>query len=681
MSWERFTLGVAILAIVLGTLGWAAVQVRRSLGLSWASGASARLVECVIGLAIVTFTSLMLGGLHWFAGWPLFVSLVGVSVILGVAARHWLPSPPDEPMVGADERDEKRQSSRRFESVAAVVALSVVGAQWVSHTAWALGHGMTEGDTLWYHGVFAARFVQTGRLDIFPDLGAAAQGYFPANSQMFHALTFFPFDRDLLSPVLNLGFGAIAVLAAYCIGRRRGLGAICVTAAAVVLGLPAIVGTHPGQATNDFACAALLLVAIAVLIEGGLEPVPISFAAIAAALSLGTKLTVAVPITVLTLALLVIAARRRRLTLAMAWLLPLVAFGAFWFVRNWARAGNPLPWYELNVGPLHFPAREHLADNASVADHLFEAHVWSEVFRPGLRLAFGRAWPLFVAAPGLAGLLIIGRGRRPAERLAGAVTVAAGLGYLTMPFTMELGGIAFSYTARYASPALLTGLVLLPLALRLDRARFWWRLLASVTGVILITVNASGANLDRFAPWRPSDRLLSVLVVVVIGMVVALARWGGRPMRVLLVVPVVVAIVFGGFVVQRHYLTHRYAQGAGLRLDRANEFLSRKDATSVAPFDTVQFYPFFGPSFANTVVVVSPPSFSTGSNLAAVRCREWERALRQQNPRFVLYAKDSVPKEAPARDWVARSPSVRVIERDATSTLFKVRGRLRLACP
>ena len=216
---------------------------------------------------------------------------------------------------------------------------------------------MTEGDTLWYHGVFAARFVQEGRLDFFPDLGNAAQAFFPANSQVYHAMAFFPFDRDLLSLVFNLAFAPLALLAAYCVGRRRGLGALCVTAVAVVLGLPGIVGVHPGQATNDVLCATFLLVAVALLLEGGIAPLPLALASVASALSLGTKLTVSVPLTVLTVLIVAEAVRRRRPALVVAWLAPLAVFGSFWFLRNWALVDNPLPFYDLHLGPLHFPDR------------------------------------------------------------------------------------------------------------------------------------------------------------------------------------------------------------------------------------------------------------------------------------------------------------------------------------
>ena len=671
LSFTRYLLGWLVLLGVGGAVVAAAVSARRAL-VGW-TGAPARLVEAVVALAIVTGTSFMLGAFHRFSGWPLALGLVAVSIVVRSLARRAGPA-------GRPWSSDEELRSRLIERCVAIVALATVGAQWISHTAWSLGHGMTEGDTLWYHGVFAARFVQTGRLDIFPDIGASAQGFFPANSQMYHALVFFPFDRDVLSPTLNLVLAALGVLAAYCIGRRRGLGALCVTAAALVMGLPAIVGTHPGQGTNDFLCATFLLVAIALIVEGGLEPVPLALAGIAAALSVGTKLTVALPLAVLTVAIIVVAVRRRNVGLVVAWLVPLAGFGAFWFLRNWVRADNPLPWYDLHLGPLHFPIRSRLADNASIAGHLFERDVWDRIWRPGLHQAFGRAWPVLVAAPGVGAIAMVGRSRRVGERVAGAVAVAAGIGYVVMPFTMELGGAAFAATARYASPALLLGLVMVPIALRLDRRGFLVRGAISLVALVVIVMNTVAPNVDRFAPWRLSDRFLAVVIVAIVIVAAGFGRIGGRPARYLLVVPVLLVLVGGGFFVQRDFSTHRYAVGAGLRLDPIDEYLSGHAPGRVLTFGTIQFYPFLGPSFANNVVVIAPPASSGKGIGPSVRCHEWERAFRRVNSRYVVDGGEFVPVERPDAAWF-HTPGLRRVAHTKVAALYEVHDPLRLACP
>jgi len=670
LGFGRYLGGCLLVAVAAVSVGRAAVTLRSAL-LPW-KGAPARLAETTIGLALATGVALLLGGVHRFSGWPVFVGFLALGLLVPplarTIARRW-------PVAGAEVREPEVPGPRAtlVERVVAVVAVAVVAAEWLSHTAWAFGHGMTEGDTLWYHGVFAARFVQTGRLDILPDIGAAAQGYFPANSQMFHAIAFFPFDRDLLSPVLNLLFAGLALLAAYCIGRRRGLGAVCVTGAALVLGLPAIVGTHPGQATNDLLCATFLLVAVALLVEGGIAPVPLALAGAMGALALGTKLTVALPLAVLTLVVVVLAARARRPGLLIAWLVPLVGLGAFWFLRNWVRVDNPLPWYDLHLGPLHFPIRSKLDDNASVAHYLFDGDMWTRIFRPGLHQAFGPWWPAIVAAPAVAGAALFGRDRSVGERIGAVVALAAGVGYVVMPFTMELGGAAFAATARYAAPALLVAVVMVPVALWLDRWPTTARRFGAVALLAGILVDALVPDVERFAPWRVADRPLAIGLVLVGFVVGAALRFGPR----LLVVPLrLLGLVVAGFAVQSHYLERRYAVGAGLRLDYLNQYVSRHPPMRLAPFETIQFYPLFGPSYANAVEEVMPPRTAHSAE-PGVRCREWETALRAAHVRFVLLGPDFVPQERPERAWFRR---MQLVAAHGRTRLYRARGPLTLDC-
>src|SRR5581483_8092371 len=159
----------------------------------------------------------------------------------------------------------------RWEVAAAVAAIAVVAVQWVSHTAYAFGRGMTHPDTLWYHQPFAATFVQQHAFTGIDSLGYDAARWFPFNSQVLHALGMLAFGRDVLSPVLNLGWAALALLAGWCIAERRGAGHVGVLAVGAALSLPILTATQPGQASSDIACAAFFLAAIALLLEGALD--------------------------------------------------------------------------------------------------------------------------------------------------------------------------------------------------------------------------------------------------------------------------------------------------------------------------------------------------------------------------------------------------------------------------
>ena len=72
--------------------------------------------------------------------------------------------------------------------------------------------------------------------------------------------------RDTLSLFLNLGWLAIAFLAAWCVGRPYGRGHLSVVAVAILLECHTLVVREPGAAKNDLATAALLLAAIAILV-------------------------------------------------------------------------------------------------------------------------------------------------------------------------------------------------------------------------------------------------------------------------------------------------------------------------------------------------------------------------------------------------------------------------------
>src|SRR5205814_1352473 len=127
--------------------------------------------------------------------------------------------------------------------------------------------------------------------------------------------------RDVMSPLLNIGWGVLAALAAWCIGRSRGAAPLALLGLVVVVGLPALTATQPGQASTDIAGLALLLACTALLVEGDGEIASTALAGVAAGLALSTKLTVAVPILVLTIGVVWHSLRSRRPRLAVLWCL------------------------------------------------------------------------------------------------------------------------------------------------------------------------------------------------------------------------------------------------------------------------------------------------------------------------------------------------------------------------
>ena len=85
-------------------------------------------------------------------------------------------------------------------------------------------------------------------LDFVTKLGVgSAQQFYPYNAELLHGIAAMAFGRDVLSPLLNIGWGVLAALAAWCIGRSRGAAPLALLGLMVVVGLPSLTGTQPGR--------------------------------------------------------------------------------------------------------------------------------------------------------------------------------------------------------------------------------------------------------------------------------------------------------------------------------------------------------------------------------------------------------------------------------------------------
>ena len=96
---------------------------------------------------------------------------------------------------------------------------------------------MFGGDTTWYHMPFAARFAQedsTVHLHFTDPLRLVAW-FYPQSSELIHGTAIVLFKSDWLSPLINLVWLSIALLAAWCIGRPYKVGPATLVAAAIVL--------------------------------------------------------------------------------------------------------------------------------------------------------------------------------------------------------------------------------------------------------------------------------------------------------------------------------------------------------------------------------------------------------------------------------------------------------------
>lgn len=661
-----YAAGSVTLLAVTALLAWGAWRLREGLLPEW-SGAPARLAETVIVLAVVIGLAQILGTFGAFRRGPMLAACIAAGVLMGVTGRRMTPQP--------QPRAEKPPSRLpREELVAAVAATALVTAQWATHVGDAVRRGMTHADTLWYHAPYAADLAQSGRFTGLLDRNDVIQAYYPLNSNVVHALVTMPFERDVLSPFVNIGWAALALLAAWCIGRRRGVAGLSLLAAVVVLGLPMLGATQPGQASNDVAVSALLLAAIALLGEARLAPVPTALAGIAAGLAVGTKLTVLTPVAVLTVGVIVLALRARRAVTAVAWTAAVAVFGSFWYVRNWVDVGNPLPWFDIHLGPLSLP-KSVVDTGDTVAAQLPEGWSWMRYIAfPGLTRAVGRDWPLVLALTLVSIVFAVAHRRGGLERLVGLALLGGVVAYTLTPST---GGLSFKFNLRYLTPVLLAGFALLPLAVA--GAGVKWRRIVCVLLLGLAALNALAPHRERIPAW-PSNEIL-VAVVAGVGVLVAAALVGRLRRRAdgirvvarLGVLLIAVGVVIG-WPLQRFYLHHRYMH-AGLHSDAIYAYFRDVHHADVVVYGNVEDYPFYGLDLSNRITRGEGPTSVPGAD----PCRQFREVVAGKY-RYVVreaYVESLVTPVSPPAAWLEHDPAVTAVLRVGGSVVYRVDGPLR----
>ncbi|HYY74646.1 MAG TPA: hypothetical protein VE662_07450, partial [Solirubrobacterales bacterium] len=257
-----YLLGALELSLAAGALAFGAYRLRVLLLGGW-SGAPARLAELVLGVTGLIWISEALGTFGGFGEGAVLGCLIAAGIAAGLIAgamsggRRRPPAAPPAP------------PSWRPAKVIAVLACAALAAGWMVPTLGTLAAGMDRADSLWYHMPLAARFVQTGFLGhiyFFDPVFLAS--FYPANSEVVHAVPILFFDRDIVSPMVNLGWLSVALLAAWCVGRPYGLGPQALVGASVALGSQSLVEFQAGEALNDITGVAFVLCAVAILVNG-----------------------------------------------------------------------------------------------------------------------------------------------------------------------------------------------------------------------------------------------------------------------------------------------------------------------------------------------------------------------------------------------------------------------------
>ena len=664
----RYLLGVAEI-LLLGGVAWLGGSALRAWLLPRFEGAPAYLASAVIALALLIWPAELLGSFGAFDPVPYLV----LVAIVGLGLWKFTPR-----LQGEGGHPHPTQQVRvRMTPLPTLVALLVAAIAVIYFAGGVktrLSTGMTGFDSTWYHGPFAAGFFQSGDTwnlhFIAPQFLA---WFYPANGEIFHAVGMLAFGRDVLSPLLNLGWFVGCLVACWCIGRPYRVAPWSLALGAVALSVPAL-ADQAGEARNDIVGTFFLLAAVAIAInawaggraqaekgrgeEGGAAGLgPYLVVGLAAGLAAGTKLNFLLPAAVLVVGVALIAPRGQRGRSLVAAALGALAGGGYWYLRNLVHTGNPLPWIH-HLGPIDLPAPEQALGGReahSVLGYLTDGSVWSDWFLPGLHGGLWLVWPLLLmaAVAGLAFAALQIRGAfanqedanapRPCVALgiAGLVGLATALAWLIAPTSAsgpEGMPRGFESGLRYLAPALVLGLALLPL-----------RALPSF-------VPDSGAN-DGSGGWGVGRaRTLALL-----GMLTVIA----------------IAI---GYPVQRHYLENRYkdpsftAPGLNAAFAWARDISSARIATT-----STRQYPLFGTDLSNHVQFLGTEQPHGGFE-GPENCETYLQLLNGGNYDYVIATRDRIepgkPPYPPSAKWT-EDAGAKPILKEPPTVVFALDEKLR----
>lgn len=699
MTLVQYLSGVLLVILSAGSAAYAAWRLRGHLLPGW-RGAPARLVESVTAIGLVVVLAELLGLAGLIRPW----TLVPLLVLIALGARFALPAPES----GVDPEVRSVPSAPPLAGgpwpwLAAFTVVFLLVAQWGAFVAQNLDHGITNFDSVWYHLPYAAEIARTGSVTYFPHTDTVFTNWFyPQNSELIHGLLISLTGRDFLSVFLNMGWLGLALLAGWCTGRPYGRPHLTVIAAAVLLAVHTLVVREPGTAKNDIVTIALVLAGVAILLNrssatkdgfGRVGPGwALAAGGLVVGLAAGTKVTALAPAAMITLAVLVATVDGGRWRAAGVWFGGLLAGGGWWYLRDLAATGNPIP----QLGALGLPGPERLQQGRpdfTVAHYLTDTAVWRDYFIPGLEQGFGRLWPVLLAGAVVGLIALIFRGPGRLTRAHGAAALLALAAYLVTPLGAagpEGHPTAFSINLRFLAPALAMALVLVPLLPWFDSGRRSRTALGVALGVLFLV---TWAEHPLGATGGTAFGVLFALVFLVLP---ALA-WrfrnrfrpaaGGAALSPAGVAAIACAVLFllAGWPLSQRYADNRYADfepEAGLapvyRWANGTGDSRIGLAGTTAGFKSFGFY---GRDLSNRVIYLGSPG-PRGSFNAIGTCREFIRKVNSERldylvtAPFLNFLDYESPERSPETAWVKGDPAVSPVVAGGPVRVWRLDGPL-----
>jgi len=697
VSAGSYALSVALIAIVGSSVGFSAFRIRRHLLPGW-DGAPARLVELVLAVALLIWLCELLGlvGLLYAAVLVIEALLLAVGIALwpiGASPAGRRGAWGGVPVNPSSSRDTTRGPGAM--SLVAIVVVALVFAHWGLFAKPVVDHGMSNFDSLWYHMPFAVDIAQSHSVTGLHYTDTAYIGWFyTQNSELVNAVGILMTGRDTLSLFLNFGWLALAFLAAWCIGRPYGRAPLTVVAAAILLECNTLIVRAPGSAKNDTMTIAFALAATAILLNAwaarrgrALEPGwALAAAGLAIGLSVGTRVTVLPLALGLTAAVVALAPSARRGAAAGWWLVAAFAGTGFWLLRNLIAAGNPLPQV-THLGPISLPHPQRLQEvtnEATIVHYVTDTDVWRAYFGPGLHEAFGSLWPLVVVGAIAGSAVALCWGRDRALRWLGVAALVGLLGYLLTPLSaagIDDAPVNFWINVRYALPAMLVGLLLLPLAPGVESAPRQWALLAALLAVLLAT---DGAYVVLHDPSRSFGLGIALLAVGIPALILVAAHLGmsGRAAAAAGFAALALLVVVG-YSTQNHYLNDRYGPDSELPGQEMNSAYLWARGVSDAHIGivgtTAGFYQYglYGTDLSNEVVYIGEEG-AHGAFNPIPGCRQFREAVNAARLDYLVtspfldFLNAGEPIASPEAGWLTGSPGVEAVGSEGLVTVWRV---------
>jgi hypothetical protein len=716
-SFGSYIVGCLAVIGIVAALGLGAYWLRRWIVPEF-SGALGWLADATIAVALLVVTLEILGTLSILTlGWTI-LGCVGVG--LGAA---WLGR---SKAMGADHEI----AAPPVEDVALLIALAVASitvAEWSFPTQSSLDFGMFGGDTTWYHMPFAAGIAQahsTIHLHFTDPLRLAAW-FYPQTSELVHATGIVIFKSDWLSPLINLFWIAIALLAAYCIGRPYKVGPATLVAAAIVLDSGVMIETQPGEGRNDIMGLAFLLAFAALLINGHqrrapsagavqdapetgaalLDKGPLVVAGIAAGLAASVKTTFLVPVVAITIGVIVFSGKGRRWTTTWVMGLPLLVVGGYWYLRAAIKSGgNPIPITKF--GPLGLPTPDQMPldprPRFAVAHYLTDPTIYRRWFFPELDNAFGPLWPLILIIAVCAAVYIAWRSRNKILRVIAVASLLTAIVYLFTPLTaagQEGSPTGFFTNTRYLVPGLVLAMAMLPIARPLRapdrRARLTLYFLTAVYAITVLTTPR------WFTTYLLGTIFLTLaLVWAPAGLSLGRSRMGvGRGLVAGVTAAVVLLAVVLGRAQEVQYADQHYVNplpflGEGGPRE-AYEFAQQQEDRKIGIIGSSEIifgqYGFYGNDASNEVEFIGVKG-PHGANRLPTSCPQLRRQINEGGYEYVImsqYTEDTGPYNTgtpnpyqfPIYAWVKNDPAMKLLISEPAIVpepdyVFEVAGKL-----